>query len=145
MHKATGGRHASQGEDSVALTSADAAGSMLGRLNQSRPNASIAKTLLAPLREGKAVVLRVTDPRLPKRKRIVEPLLFLTPLGVYGGLSPRLMIALQTYGCEVCDTREPVLPVMLYRMGLSAKLSGVLASELNQVFTKESHHGSTRT
>lgn len=135
VQQRAGGPDDSQGEHSVALTRLDAAGNIVSGLNGFRPKISIVKMLLAPLREGKPVILRVTDPRLPKRKRVDKPLLFLTPLTAYGRLSSSLVVALQAHGCEVCDTKDKISAMVFYRAGLSMTLSNVLASELNQVFT----------
>lgn len=141
MHSGSSSRHAAPSQPCVALTPLTPEGIIIVKLNKSQRQVSIAKKLLTPLREGKPVALIVDDPRLPKRKRIEKPVLFLTPLTVYGKLSTKLMVSLQTYGCEVVDTLEKITPTTFYRMGLSARLAGILADELNQVFTQGEVHG----
>jgi hypothetical protein len=90
-------------------------------------------------------MLEVDDPRLPKRKRIEKPLLFLTPQSVWGVPSRLLVVSLQTHGCEVIDTAVEIKPLMLMRIGLSAGMAVALAKELNLVFKKGNRHGSKRT
>lgn len=68
-------------------------------------------------------------------------MLFLTPFTVYGPPSTKLSISLQTHGCEVVDTLEPITPMVFIRMGISMSLSKAIAEELNLVFTKESKDG----
>ncbi len=145
MHAGRGRPHDRKSKTSVGLTRLLAAGTIGSGLNERQPEVSIAQRLLAPLREGKPVALVVDDPRLPKRKRIEKPLLFLTPITGFGAPSTKLMVALQTYGCELIDTLEQVKPSAFYRMGLNMKLASLLAEELNLVFTKgEVHHGNKR-
>lgn len=103
---------------------------------------SVASQVLAPLVEGIPVTLEVDDPRLPKRKRIEKPLLFLVPYSVFGVGTTKLVVSLQTYGCEVLDTATEISPMMLARLGLSMKLASALAKELNLVFTKGATNGS---
>lgn len=145
MHKGRGGKYDSESQDRVVLTHEDAGSSIVTGSNDDRPKQTVASRLLAPLREGKPVALVVDDPRLPKRKRIEKPMLFLTPITVYGQLSTKLMVALQTYGCEVIDTRETIKPAAFFRMGMNGKLAAVLAEELNLVFRKGDSHGTTET
>lgn len=123
------------------MTAEDGLGSIRDGLNDDRPKVSVAYRLLAPLREGKPVALVLDDPRLPKRKRIEKPLLFLTPISAYGRVSTQLMVALQTFGCEVVDTLETIKPAVFMRMGIGSKLSVQIAGELNQVFKKGARHG----
>ena len=144
MHDERGGGDAGEGSDSVGLTRSTSVGSIAGR-SDDREKFSIAASMLEPLRKGKAVVLEVDDARLPKRKRIEKPLLFLTPQTLFGVPSSKLIVSLQTYGCEVIDTREEIKPLMLIRTGLSARMSGSLASELNRVFRKGEPYGSEST
>lgn len=135
-----------QGDNSVVLTTGEKVSNIGNRSSSAQPEASLASKLLTPLRKGKPVIIVVDDPRLPKRKRIEKPLLFLTPLTAYGPISTKLMVSLQTYGCEVVDTLEKIKPATFYRMGLSMKLSSVIADELNLVFSKgEPQHASTKT
>lgn len=102
---------------------------------------SVASHILAPLVEGIPVVMQVDDPRLPKRKRVEKPLLFLVPYSVLGVGVPQLMVSVQTHGCEVFDTAMEISPMMLARLGLSMKLASALAKELNLVFKKGESHG----
>jgi hypothetical protein len=106
---------------------------MVRRLDN-RKESTVASSVLAPLRQGKPVVLIVDDPRLPKRKRIEKPLLFLTPESLFGAPSTKLLASLQTHGCEVLDTRTAIKPIAFIRLGLSARLACSLAAELDLVF-----------
>jgi len=112
------------------------AGNIGNRLNERQSKRNLAGHLLAPLRVGKPVALVVDDPRLPKRKRVDKPLLFITPIAVFGRVSSKLVVALQTHGCEVVDTAQEIKPMVFYRMGIGTKLAISLAAELNLVFTK---------
>lgn len=92
-------------------------------------------SLLEPLREGKTVVFRVDDPRLPKKKRAPEPRLFLIPFNRLGdGLSTKVLASFEAHGSEVFDTRDPVVPMTFIRLGLSGRMATAIANELNQVF-----------
>ncbi len=115
---------------------------MVLELTDGRLKTSIAKRLLAPLREGNTVLLVVNDPRLPKKKRVEKPLLFLAPMSVYGGPDDQIVVSLQAYGSEVFSTLEKITPAPFYRMGLSIKLASTLARELNLVFRQgDTQHG----
>jgi len=94
----------------------------------------ISRCLLAPLREGRPVVLIVSDKRAPKRKRAEKPLLFLTPFRVYGQLSPKLSVAFQTYGCEIIDTSEKITPMVFIRVGLNGSMATALSNALEKLF-----------
>lgn len=94
----------------------------------------VAYDILKGLRKGKPVVLVVDDRALARRKRAEKPLLFLTPLSVYGPPSRMLMASLQTHGCEIIDTAVRIKPLVFYRMGLGGAMSKALAHELNVLF-----------
>lgn len=87
-------------------------------------------------------MLVVDDPRLPKRKRIEKPLLFLVPQTVWGAPSTKLIASFQTYGCEVIDMASEVKPIQFIRIGLSAKMAVSLVKSLDQVFKKGEPYGS---
>lgn len=87
-------------------------------------------------------MLVVDDFRLPKRKRIEKPLLFLVPESVYGAPSTKLIVSFQTYGCEVIDTSKGVKPMELLRVGLGIKMAVSLAKSLDLVFNKGEPDGS---
>lgn len=89
-------------------------------------------------------MLEVDDPRLPKRKRVEKPLLFLVPQTVFGAPSRLLIASLQTHGCEVIDTAMEIKPLMFLRIGLNAALAVSLAKELNLVFKKGRNHGTKK-
>lgn len=112
---------------------------------KNRTEISVATILLEPLREGKPVVLVVDDPRLPKRKRIEKPLLFLTPQSIYGEPSKKIVISFQTHGCEVVDTEMGVKTLELMRLGIGGKMAVALAKSLNLVFNKGDNHGKYAT
>lgn len=108
---------------------------MLPTYNETRKDSlNFARCLLAPLKQGKPVVLIVHDARAPKKKRAMEPLLFLTPLTIYGQLSTKLNVAYQAHGCEVVDTAERITPMVFIRVGMSPKLAAILAKELTTLF-----------
>lgn len=90
--------------------------------------------VLKPLKRGSPVVLFVDDPKLPKRKRVERPRLFLTPLSVYGPPSRYVLASLEAHGSEVLDTSMKIPTVSLMRLGLNVKLAAGLAVELNRVF-----------
>jgi len=98
---------------------------------------NIARCLLAPLKQGKPVVLSVNDIRAPKKKRALEPLLFLTPFTTYGQLSSKISVAYQAHGCEVVDTTEKVTPLVFIRIGMSPRLAIVFANALTAIFSGE--------
>ncbi len=90
-------------------------------------------------------MLVVDDPRLPKRKRIEKPLLFLIPQSVYGAPSTKLLVSFQTYGSEVIDTAKGIKPMELMRVGLGVKMAVSLAKSLDLVFKKGEPNGSEKS
>lgn len=141
MHDRGSGSHGRKSPDSIGLTRDSVLSKIQGRSNDQK-DISVASHLLAPLRQGIPVILEVNDPRIPKRKRVEKPLLFLTPRSVYGVPSRQLVVSLQTHGCEILDSATKIRPVMLMRIGLSSKLAVALANELNLVFKKGEPNGS---
>lgn len=102
----------------------------------------MAERLLFPLLEGKPVVLAVTDGRLPNRKRINgKPLLFITPASCFGGSPRKLVVSLQTHGCEVIDVDVGLQSIAFHRLGLSIRLCRQLVDALDLVFSKGKNHG----
>lgn len=108
--------------------------SLASATSTSRDSLDFSRCLLAPLKEGKPVVLIVSDKRAPKRKRAETPLLFLTPFTIYGRLSSKLSVAYQTNGCEVIDTTEKITPMVFIRVGLSGSMATALANALERLF-----------
>lgn len=90
--------------------------------------------LLKPLREGKPVVLQVRDGRLPKKARAPKPLLFIAPIALYGGTGDRLVVSLQTHGCEVVDIYPAINPMAFYRLGIAMRFSKALSHSLDDIF-----------
>lgn len=135
MFDGRSGRDDREGDGSVALTLSSEEGSICRR-SKDREEISVASVLLAPLRNGKPVTLVVDDQRLPKRKRIEKPLLFLVPQTVCGAPSTKLIVSFQTYGCEIIDTAKGVKPMELVRVGLGIKMAVSLAKSLDLVFKK---------
>lgn len=88
--------------------------------------------LLRPLASGRPVALRVTDRRLPKKKRVDTPLLFITPLSLYGGSTDTLVFSLQAYGCEVVPIRL-LKPSRLRPLGLAPTLTSSLCAAVLKV------------
>lgn len=136
-----GGDRLDGGESTDSLTPSTSVGKIDPRSTY-RKEISVASEILAPLKQGKPVALEVDDPRLPKRKRIEKPLLFLTPQSIFGAPSKLLIVSLQSHGCEVVDTTAEVKPIAFIRLGLGARLAAVLARELDLVFKKGEPHGS---
>lgn len=145
MHRGGSDRNDRKRKDRLALTQNSDADNIASRLSNARPEQTLASRLLSPLLRGKPVILELDDPRLPKRKRIDKPLLFITPVTVYGRLSSKIMVALQSHGCEVIDTLEHIKPIALYRLGINMRLSIQLADELNRVFKTGDTHGNDKT
>jgi hypothetical protein len=86
--------------------------------------------LLAPLRKGALVILRVNDPRLPKRRRITgEPRLFLQPF------DGNLLVALEGHGAEVVNPYK-LKSISFSRLGINATLSEALAENIKSFFTE---------
>jgi hypothetical protein len=97
---------------------------------------SVEETLLSPLRQGKAVVLRLDDPRLPLKRRAVAPhKLFLIPLGTLGVSSSGILAALPPYGSEIFFLDRVSMLVFL-RLGINAALAEALANALEGLFQK---------
>ncbi len=119
-------------ENCVVLTPQACSGNI--RNVRSEHQQSVAFGLLSRLASGNPVALVLDDRRLPKKKRAEKPVLFLTPVSVFGTVSPLLMVALQARGCEVVDTRREITAMPFIRMGISVTLSKALAVELNLVF-----------
>lgn len=101
---------------------------------QQKDEEAITRRLLSPLKSGKAVVLKVVDPQLPKRKRIESsPRLFLIPSQAVGDGAGMLMVAFEAYGCEVLKVPEGITPTSLNRVGLNMLLSIALAEALSDI------------
>lgn len=93
-----------------------------------------ASKVLLPLLSGRPVTLTVSDVAVIKRKRIKEPVVFITPSTVYGLEGAALVISVQGGGCEIIDRSVAIKPMSVYRTGLSMRASRILASELNILF-----------
>ena len=119
-------------EDSVVLTKDTCRGNI--PTTEREEQRSVAYGLLSRLADGTPVALTLDDPRMPKKARAKKPVLFLTPVTVFGRPSPSLVVSLQAWGCEVIDTRSEIKAMPFLRLGISITLSKVLASELNLVF-----------
>lgn len=144
MHDGGGRPDDRKGRNRVVLTSPHSNDSICSRSGD-RKEISVAGVLLTPLRYGKPVMLVVDDPRLPKRKRIEKPLLFLIPQSVYGAPSTKLLVSFQTYGSEVIDTAKGIKPMELMRVGLGVKMAVSLAKSLDLVFKKGEPNGSEKS
>lgn len=125
---------AKESGDSLALTSSKGEDSILFR---SRTAESIAFGLLSPLKKGRPVILAIEDTKLKCRKRAEHPVLFLTPMSVYGPPSSLVVASFQTFGCEVFDTLKPINPMVFFRLGINIRLSKALAQQLNLVFNQK--------
>lgn len=125
------------------LTAPDSLPILSTALTVCQPDAPSTK-LLKPLLGGKPVVLEVQDSRMPKRKRVSKPLLFIAPIAVYGGSGDRLVVSLQTHGCEIADIYPSIDPMVFYRLGLGMRMSKALSHSLNDIFSsKGESHGRT--
>ena len=88
--------------------------------------------LLRPLKFNFPVALLVRD-TAPKKKRIGEPILFITPTRVYGSDDNNLVFALEGQGCEVMP-RDKVKLIYLSRIGLSMQSAKLLKTELEKLY-----------
>lgn len=88
---------------------------------------------LQPLLLGKPVALLVQDPKMFKKKRIGDPVLFITPSEVYGLGDDSLILALQGHGCQV-EPKGRVKSTRIVLMGLSIGTAKVLTNELNKLW-----------
>lgn len=102
------------------------------RLIEHRPN--VLETLLEPLRSGKAVVLRVSDIRLPKKTRKYQPVLVICPLSVMGIDYPRLLVSMPPYGSELIDPSVDLKASNFARLGLSFSLASALSNALIEFY-----------
>lgn len=128
-------------EDCVALTGSCAEGSIVTGQDEEQDGRAYARRMLSPLVSGLPVVLVVEDEKLPKRKRAAAPRLFITPMSVYGPPSRKLVVALETHGCEVIDTSEPIRPMSFIRLGIRPVYAKALANELSEVLSVRRKHG----
>lgn len=60
------------------------------------------------------------------------------PSEVIGGQG-KLVVALQTYGCEIIDIQTGLKPISFARVGLSMSLSAQLARQLNRLYHGDNH------
>jgi hypothetical protein len=91
--------------------------------------------LLRPLKLGQLVVLRINDPRLPKKRRIAgAPRLFLLPM------LEGLLIALEGYGAEVVNPAN-LKSISFVRLGINATLSDALCETVRSIFNEGETHG----
>lgn len=89
--------------------------------------------LLAPLLDGKPVVVSVNVKRMRLKKRIGTPLLYITPLPVYGLPEYALLFSMPGYGSEAIPIKH-ITPTSLYRVGIPLKAAKILANELTVLF-----------
>lgn len=94
------------------------------------------QSLLAPLREGKAVWLKVDDRRLPKKTRKYPTVLMICPMDKLGIDTDALLVAMPPYGSEIVDPATGLKPSMFARLGLSFSLSSALAHALRLVLRR---------
>lgn len=106
--------------------------------NEYRP--SVVELLLGPLRNGKPVLLKVSDSTLRKRDRQYEPILAICPMDVMGMQAKALLVSFPPYGSEIIDITQPVKMIQLYRVGMGMKTSRALAEALNYIYG-DHHHG----
>jgi hypothetical protein len=88
---------------------------------------------LLPLLIGKPVALLVRDKKMLRKKRIGDPVLFITPSEVYGLGSGSIVLAMQGYGCQV-EPKGKVKAERLFMMGLSMHAAKVLTKQLNDLW-----------
>jgi hypothetical protein len=81
---------------------------------------------------GSVVVLRVEDPKLPKKKRVRDPLLFIQRMGDSGAI----LLSMPGYGCELLHPGKPIVAMDVYRIGIRMRLAAQLARALNAVLTE---------
>lgn len=130
------GHHGNYGKN--CLTGEASRGILSSTRRKASHRQSIGQGLLAPIRDGKVVVLTVDDPQAPRKRRAPKPKLFFVPFTSMGhGPSPMLLISLEAHGSEVVDTREPVALAVFVRLGLSFRMAEAVKRELDLVFRLE--------
>lgn len=93
--------------------------------------------ILDPLLLGRTVSLTVFDPRMHKKKRTQDVVVYLTPLG-----SDNLLVSVPGYGAEIVPTGD-TKSVDLFRAGLSMQAARALADALNDVYKRGNTDGRT--
>ena len=88
---------------------------------------------LLPLVRGEPVILSINDPRLRRKKRIPNPMLYITPLSSNGEEVDTLMFSFPGYGCEIIGI-EGITASQLYRVGLTFRSATLLTEAVKQVF-----------
>jgi hypothetical protein len=109
---------------------------IVSKLIEDQRHSSALQTLFSSLTKGKSVVLRVNDPRLMKKKRITDPLLFITPVAHFN-----VLVSMPGYGSELIDISKPIRLIQLMRLGLNAILSRALGDELTSLYERMDKNG----
>jgi len=94
----------------------------------------VSDELLQPLLQGRSVILAIRDPKMPKKKRITQPVVILAPLALLAIGSSGLVAMVPGGGCEILPMDRKVKTIELVRLSLSATMALRLASALNRVF-----------
>lgn len=88
---------------------------------------------LLPLMRGEPVILSINDSRLRRKKRIPNPMLYITPFSSNGEEVDTLMFSFPGYGCEIVEVRS-ITASQLYRVGLTFRSATSLTEAVKQVF-----------
>ena len=90
--------------------------------------------LLWPLKDGTPVCLSVTDPMMRRKRRIPDPVLFITPSQAYGVDGGYLVFSLQGGGCEVLPLTD-LNHTLLFRIGLSMNAARNIVMAIQRVLS----------
>jgi hypothetical protein len=82
-------------------------------------------------------VLSIDDPKLRKKKRVINPVLILSPFRGLGIEGDSLLCSMPGYGSEITGTDGPIDFLVFFRMGINARMAKALAIELTTLFTGE--------
>lgn len=104
----------------------------------SKAETAVATRLLRPLLRGHTIALSIDDPKLRKKKRVINPVLIISPFRGLGLPGEALLCSMPGYGSEVVETKSPIDFLVFYRMGIRPTMAKALANELNKLFSGES-------
>ncbi len=94
---------------------------------------TVLEKLLAPIKLGLPVILKVDDPKRIVKKRSLEQMLIFTPMALYGLTNKYLLANIPSQGSEILDITKPLKSVSFVRLGLNARLASAIADALNYI------------
>lgn len=96
---------------------------------------------LQTLANGVPVALLINDSNTISKKRVGDPVLYITPMALFKADPENLMFSMQGGGCEIMPVKS-LKKIGLWRIGLSVRASTMLIKELNMLFNiQESSNG----